>query len=148
MPAARQCPLLSLRGIRWGQFPSETWYGTEKKRITLKDLLLFSLYVMSDSLQPHGLQPARLLSPGDCPGKDTQVGCHSLLQRIFWAQGSNLDILYWQVDFFFLNHWATWEALLLITQDVSIKETRINSMLYNQQTTGPRVKTKPQTLND
>ena len=31
------------------------------------------------SLQPHGLQPARLLCPWNSPGKDTGVGCHSLL---------------------------------------------------------------------
>ena len=42
--------------------------------------LLFSCSVVSDSLQPHGLQPARLLCPGDFPGKNTRVGCHLLLQ--------------------------------------------------------------------
>ena len=36
--------------------------------------------VVSDSLWPHGLQPARLLCPWDFPGKNTRVGCHSLLQ--------------------------------------------------------------------
>ena len=35
---------------------------------------------MSDSLRPHGLQPTRLLSPWDSPGKNTGVGCHFLLQ--------------------------------------------------------------------
>ena len=35
---------------------------------------------MSDSLQPHGLQPTRLLHPWDFPGKSTEVGCHFLLQ--------------------------------------------------------------------
>ena len=33
--------------------------------------------VMSDSLRPFGLQPARLLCPWDSPGKNTGVGCHS-----------------------------------------------------------------------
>ena len=36
--------------------------------------------VMSDSVQPHGLQPTRLLCPWDSPGKNTGVGCHFLLQ--------------------------------------------------------------------
>ena len=36
--------------------------------------------VMSDYLQPYGLQPARLLCSWDSPGKNTGVGCHSLLQ--------------------------------------------------------------------
>ena len=35
---------------------------------------------MSNSLQPHGLQPASLLYPWDFPGKNTGVGCHFLLQ--------------------------------------------------------------------
>ena len=35
------------------------------------------------SLQPHGLQSARLLCPWDSPGKDTGVGCHALLQGTF-----------------------------------------------------------------
>ena len=32
------------------------------------------------TLQPHGLQPTRLLHPWDSPGKNTGVGCHFLLQ--------------------------------------------------------------------
>ena len=35
---------------------------------------------MFDSLQLHGLYPARLLRPWDSPGKNTRVGCHFLLQ--------------------------------------------------------------------
>ena len=31
---------------------------------------------MSDSSQPHGLQPTRLLHPWEFPGKSTGVGCH------------------------------------------------------------------------
>ena len=36
--------------------------------------------VVSDSSQPQGLQPTRLLRPWDFPGKSTGVGCHFLLQ--------------------------------------------------------------------
>ena len=36
--------------------------------------------VMSDSLRPHGLQPARLFCPWDSPGKNTGVDCHFFLQ--------------------------------------------------------------------
>ena len=35
---------------------------------------------MTDSVQPHGLQPTRLLCTWDSPGKNTGVGCHFLLQ--------------------------------------------------------------------
>ena len=52
-----------------------------------------SCSVMFESLQPHGLWPARLLCPWDSPGKNTGVGCHFLLQGIFPTQGSNLGPL-------------------------------------------------------
>ena len=39
-------------------------------------------------LQPHDLLPAGLFCPWDSPGKNTGVGCHSLLQGIFSTQGS------------------------------------------------------------
>ena len=45
--------------------------------------------VMSNSLQPHGLQPARLLCPWNSPSKNTGVGSYSLLQGIFLTQGLN-----------------------------------------------------------
>ena len=44
--------------------------------------------VMSNSLRPHGLQPARRLCPwGSPPGQNTGVGCHALLQGIFLTRG-------------------------------------------------------------
>ena len=52
-------------------------------------LCVLSCSVESSTLRPHGLQPARLLCPWDCPGKDTGVGCHFLLQGIFPTQGLN-----------------------------------------------------------
>ena len=39
-----------------------------------------SCSVMSDSWQPHGLQPTRLLCPWNFPGKNTGVICHFLHQ--------------------------------------------------------------------
>ena len=63
--------------------------------------------VMSDSLWPHRLRPARLLCPWNFPGKNTGVGCHFLLQGIFPTQGSNpnlLCLLHWQVDSLPLSH--------------------------------------------
>ena len=58
------------------------------------------LSVLSDSVQPHGLQSARLPCPWDSPGKDTRVRCYALLQGIFPTQGLNLwlsCLLHWQV---------------------------------------------------
>ena len=39
----------------------------------------FSYSVVSNSLQPCGLWPARLLCLGDFPGKNTEMSCHTLL---------------------------------------------------------------------
>ena len=53
------------------------------------------------TLQPHGLWPARLLCPWDSPGKNTEGGCHFLLQGIFPTQGLNPHLqclLLWQAD--------------------------------------------------
>ena len=73
---------------------------------------MLSCSVMSYSLRPHRLWPARLLCPWDFPSKNTGVGCHFLLQGIFPTQGSNPRLLP-------LQHWsfatsATWEALAAI----------------------------------
>ena len=57
-------------------------------------IVQFSCSVMSDSLQYHGQQPASLFCPWKSPGKNTGVGCHSLLQGIFLTQGSNLGLLH------------------------------------------------------
>ena len=51
------------------------------------------------TLQPRGLQPARLPCPWGSPGKNTGVGRHALLQGIFPTQGLNphlLCLFYWQ----------------------------------------------------
>ena len=50
--------------------------------------------VMSDCLQPNGLQPVRPLCPWNSPGKNTGVGIHSLPQGIFPTQGWKLGLLH------------------------------------------------------
>ena len=45
-----------------------------------------------DSLQPHGLQPIKLLYPWNFPGKFIGMGFHFLLQRIFLTQDSYLGL--------------------------------------------------------
>ena len=89
-----------------------------KPKDVLKDTLLMSLYVsathvyvcitmvcvcsvMSDSLQPHGLQPNKLLCPWNFLGNNTGVGSHFLLQGLFLTQGLYMHLLYilhWQAD--------------------------------------------------
>ena len=60
--------------------------------------------VLSDSLQTHGLQPTRLLYPRNSLGKNTGVGCHSLLQGIFPTQGSIPGLLHCRQILYRLNH--------------------------------------------
>ena len=84
---ARYCP--------WGRKESGT---TERLHFHFQ-----VMSVVSDSLQPYGLVPARLLCPGDSLGKNTGVGCHALLQGIFPIQGLKpclLCLLHWQVGFY------------------------------------------------
>ena len=50
--------------------------------------------VTFDSLQPHGMSPARILCLWNSPGKNAGVGSHSLLQAIFPAQGLKPGLLH------------------------------------------------------
>ena len=60
--------------------------------------------VVSDSLRPHGLEPSRLLCPKESSGKDTEVGCRSLLQGIFPNQGLNPSLLHCRQMVYCLRH--------------------------------------------
>ena len=74
---------------------------------SLAFVCLHSHSAVSDSLQPHGLYPTRLLCPWDSPGKNTGVGCHFLLQGSFPTLGLKLHLLWllhWQVKFLPLSH--------------------------------------------
>ena len=57
--------------------------------------------VVSDSLPPHGLQPAKLLCLWNSPGKNTGVGCHSLLHgRLYQKMSYILEHpvgVYWEL---------------------------------------------------
>ena len=80
-------------------FLSPTQYRCPWDAVTQSCVCVCS--VVSNSLKPHGLQPTRSLCPWNFPGKNTGVGCHFLLQRIFLTQGLNpcpLCLLHWQLD--------------------------------------------------
>ena len=72
---------------------------------------------MSDSLRPHVLQPTRLFCPQDSLGKNTGMGCHSLLQGIFPTQGSNPGLLHCRQT---LYHLSLQENLYLLDLHHSI----------------------------
>ena len=63
--------------------------------------LLLRCSVVSNSLRPHALEPARLLCPWDSSTKNPGVGHHFLLQGILETLGLNSNLLcclHWQVD--------------------------------------------------
>ena len=59
--------------------------------------------VVSNSATPWTL-PTWFLCPWNSPGKNTGVGCHFLLQRIFTIQGSNPGLLHRRQIFYHLSH--------------------------------------------
>ena len=69
--------------------------------------------VMSNSVQPYGLQPARFLCPWDSLVMSTKVSCHFLFQGIFLTQGLNLGLLNWRQ---ILYSWITRELLYFLSK--------------------------------
>ena len=63
-----------------------------------------SCSVISDSLQPHGLEPLRRLCLWDFPDKNTGVHCHFLLQGIFLTQVRNAGLLHCKHILYHLNY--------------------------------------------
>ena len=78
--------------------------------------------VMSNSLQPHGLQPTMLLCPWDCPGKNAKVGCYFCFHGIFLTLGQNLHLLH-------LLHWPEYSSPLRHLENQSITNSSFTSFL-------------------
>ena len=86
----------------------------------------FSPSVMSDSLQPHGLQPTRLLRPWDFPGKRTGAGAidETVLFAAVWMhleitrQGKTSIIRYHlHVESEIWHNWTHWQNRNRLTGD-------------------------------
>ena len=86
--------------------------------------------VMSCSLWPNGLLPTRLLCPWSSPGRNTEVGSHSLLQGIFPTQGLNLCLLHCRWSFYCLSHRHGWSDSCLKSQTwLSDQTSNVTEML-------------------
>ena len=105
--------------------------------IIKKVTLFFSCWVVSKSFATlwtvvrQAPLPARLLCPWHFPGKNTGVGCHCLLQEIFWTQRSNtFPALVGR----FVTTWAIKEALYIyiiyIVYSMYIYIDRYSQFLY------------------
>ena len=75
----------------------------------------YSLSCVQLFFDPMDCSPARLLCLWDFSGKNIGMGCHFLLQGIVPGQGSNLHLLYWQVDSLPLSYKGSPHYLLLIS---------------------------------
>ena len=94
------------------------------KRISYMYTCVFQSLSHVQLFVPHGLQSVRLLYPWNSPGKNTGVGCHSLLQEIFLTQVSNQHLLHWQVGSSLpLSHQGSIDMLPSL-------QTAINSMSF------------------
>ena len=74
---------------------------------------VLSCSVMSNSLQPQGLPPTKLLHPWDSPGKNTGMGCPALLQGIFPTQWSNPSLPHCRQILCLLNHQGSPNSLIV-----------------------------------
>ena len=91
--------------------------------------------VVSNSLHPCRLWPARLLCQGGSPGQNTGVGSHSLLQGIFPTQGvfptqgSNPSLLYCRPILYHLSHIAAYS--------LGMKYSSFSAWLYTHEVFSP-----------
>ena len=85
---------------------------------TLKVKVL-SHSVVSDSLRPHGLQPARPLCPWNSPGKNTGLGRLSLLQ-IFPTQGLKLGLLHCKLILYHLSYHGSPASALMQSKETNL----------------------------
>ena len=67
---------------------------------------------------PMDYRPTRLLCSRNSPGKNTEVGSRSLLQRIFQVQGSNLGLLIASRFFTIQITYTSWPYLKLGSQPI------------------------------
>ena len=102
------CKILKTRGLSPGCSKCILGAVRVKRFNSIRLKVSVSCSVMSNSLQPRGLEPIRLLCPWDSPGKKTGVGCHALLQGIYLTQGSSQAS---HIASRFFTVWATREVV-------------------------------------
>ena len=73
------------------------------------DIVLCAVLCLDTQLCPALCNPMDYILPGssvpgDSPGKNTRVGCHALLQRIFPIQGFKPGLLYCRWILYCLSH--------------------------------------------
>ena len=91
-------------------------YSCNELSAALRKCESVSHSVMSNSFQPHGLLPTRLLCLWNSPGKNTGVSCHSLLHGIFPTQGLNSGLMHCRQILYHLSYKGSFKRLSVISQ--------------------------------
>ena len=76
--------------------------------------------VVSDSVEPYGLQPARLC-PWKSLGKSSRMGCHALLQGIFPTEGSNPGLLHCRHILYHLSYQGSLGKISAVAAAAAVK---------------------------
>ena len=98
--------------------------------LSLPCVCMLSHSVLSNSLQPFGLHPTRLLHPWNFPGKNTGMGCYFLLQESPWPRDWTLVSCVSCIAGRFCTHWAIRGVLTLPQREkIRLKTRNLNSNL-------------------
>ena len=87
--------------------PSSLVLGFKRQNIVYMCILYYSYMSLCAQSCLTLCSPPGSSVHGIFPGKNTEVGCHFLLQRIFPTQGSNSRLLWllrWQADSLSVSH--------------------------------------------
>ena len=90
-----------------GFFTTSATWEAQFYESSLLSLLYIHMLSHSNYLWYHGLQPIRLLYPGNFPGKNIGAGCHFLLQGNLPYPGIEpafLLLMLWIIYGWFCNH--------------------------------------------
>ena len=108
IPSFLNLPPTSAHHTWLGPYRALSWALCAIKQLPTSSLFYTCVCMWAQScptLWPHGLQPTRLLSPCNFPGKNTGVCCHFLLQGIFLTWGLNLVSCVFCTGRQILYHW-------------------------------------------
>ena len=112
-----------------------TLYQSTYVSIWGRGLNLFGVCVncsfVSNSYDPSGLQPARLLCLWKSPGKSTRVGGHALLQGIFPTQGLNPGLLHCRQILYHLSHQGSLYQFYLMLFSLLISGQKRSFLISN-----------------
>ena len=102
-------PLLLADITHWSQhlvYLSQEADSSQGSTLLISLAWVLSCLVLSDSSQPRGPWPARLLCPWDSRGRNTGVSCQSLFQHPPHpgVKPILLHLLHWQADSLPLHH--------------------------------------------